>query len=85
MSWQAQHFVDLGVQISWQAQHVVNLEGQMSRQAEARNPQGKNRIKPTRLGHRLVADSDFPRTNPKRSPQKKKRNQTNPNRSPSGR
>ena len=76
MSWQAQHFVDLGVQVSWKAQHFVNLEGQMSRKAEARNLQGKNRTKPTRIGHRLVADSDFPRTNPKRSPQKKK---TEPN------
>ena len=28
MSWQAQHFVDLHVQISWQAQHCVNLEVQ---------------------------------------------------------
>ena len=62
MSWQAQHFVDLGVQVSWKAQHFVNLEGQMSRKAEARNLQGKNRTKPTRIGHRLVADSDFPRT-----------------------
>ena len=57
MSWQAQHFVDLGAQVSWQAQHFVNLEVHMSRQAEARNPQARNQTKPTRIGHQLVADS----------------------------
>ena len=57
-----------------EAQHFVNLEGQiqMSRQAEARNPQGKNRTKPTRIGHRLVAISDFPLTNPEAVAAKKK-------------
>ena len=33
-SWQAQHFVNLKVQISWQAQHFVNLHAQMSWQAQ---------------------------------------------------
>ena len=32
--WQAQHFVNLDAQISWQAQHFVNLDVQMSRQAQ---------------------------------------------------
>ena len=34
-SWQAQHFVNLHVQISWQAQYFVNLRVQISWQAQA--------------------------------------------------
>ena len=33
LSWQAQHFVNLHVQISWQAQHFANLHAQISWQA----------------------------------------------------
>ena len=34
ISWQAQHFVNLHVQISWQAQYFVNLHVQISWQAQ---------------------------------------------------
>ena len=33
-SWQAQHLVNLEVQILWQAQHLVNLEVQISWQVQ---------------------------------------------------
>ena len=41
MSWQAQHFVDLGVQISWQAQHLRTSKGKCRcrRKQETRRPE----------------------------------------------
>ena len=59
MSWQAQHFVNLHVQISWQAQHFVKLEVQISWQAFPEIADARNAVFFNRKGGSEAGQSSF--------------------------